>query len=74
VAWVGLDAFRPLHIPLAAWLREMVDAQSLMHEAHPMALRFHSAVGGVWADEDLLEVARLRPGTMIPSTSREQMQ
>ncbi len=55
----AMDAFRPQHIPLAAWLRELVDAQSLMHEAHPMKLRLDSAVGDVWADEGLLEVALL---------------
>lgn len=55
----AMDAFRPQHIPLAAWLRELVDAQSLMHEAHPMVLRLDSAVGDVWADEGLLEVALL---------------
>jgi two-component system, sensor histidine kinase LadS len=55
----AMDAFGPQHIPLAAWLRELVDAQSLMHETHPIELRLISPVGDVWADEALLEAALL---------------
>ncbi len=49
----------PQHIPLAAWLRELIDAQAIYHSSHPLNLRIEQAVGDVWVDESLLEVAVL---------------
>lgn len=51
--------FSPQHLPLAAWLRELVDAQSIYHDKNPLALNMHTPVGDVWVDENLLEVAML---------------
>ena len=49
----------PQHIPLAAWLRELIDAQAVYHSSHPLSLQIRQAVGDVWADESLLEVVVL---------------
>ncbi|MEY3653570.1 MAG: hypothetical protein RL739_1740 [Pseudomonadota bacterium] len=54
-----LKEFSPKHIPLSAWLRELVDAQSIYHEKTPLSLQLNASVGDVWADENLLEVAIL---------------
>jgi signal transduction histidine kinase len=51
--------FSPQHLPLAAWLREMVDAQSIYHDKNPLTLNIQAPVGDVWVDENLLEVAML---------------
>ena len=51
--------FSPQHIPLAAWLRELVDAQSIYHDKNPLSLELLAPVGDVWVDENLLEVAML---------------
>jgi signal transduction histidine kinase len=51
--------FSPQHIPLAAWLRELVDAQSSYHDKNPISLNLQVPIGDVWADEKLLEVAML---------------
>jgi signal transduction histidine kinase len=51
--------FSPQHLPLAAWLRELVDAQSIYHDKNPLTLNMHTPVGDVWVDENLLEVAML---------------
>jgi len=51
--------FSPQHLPLAAWLREMVDAQSIYHDKNPLTLNMQAPVGDVWVDENLLEVAML---------------
>jgi signal transduction histidine kinase len=54
-----MKSFFPQHIPLAAWLRELVDAQSVYHEKNPLSLQLLAPVGDVWVDENLLEVAML---------------
>jgi signal transduction histidine kinase len=53
----AMQDFEPQHIPLAAWLRGLVDAQTAYHDSHPLELRITRAVSDVWADEGLLEVA-----------------
>ena len=55
----AMQEIRPQAIPLAAWLRELIDSQALLHDRHPMALRLSEEVGDIWADENLLEVAML---------------
>lgn len=55
----AMQAFNPLHIPLSAWLRELIDAQASYHATHPLELKINPTIGDVWADEDLLEVAVL---------------
>lgn len=55
----AMQEMKPEHIPLAAWLRELIDSQISYHDNHPLTLNISRAVGDVWADEDLLEVAML---------------
>jgi signal transduction histidine kinase len=55
----AMQEMKPQHIPLAAWLRELIDSQSSYHDSHPLTLTISRAVGDVWADEDLLEVVML---------------
>jgi signal transduction histidine kinase len=55
----AMQEMKPQHIPLAAWLRELIDSQISYHDTHPLTLTISRAVGDVWADDDLLEVAML---------------
>jgi signal transduction histidine kinase len=55
----AMQELRPQAIPLAAWLRELIDSQTLMHDKHPIELLLDHPVGDIWADENLLEVAML---------------
>jgi two-component system, sensor histidine kinase LadS len=55
----AMQEIKPQHIPLAAWLRELVDAQTSYHDEHPLTLKIHQPVSDIWADENLLEVAVL---------------
>jgi signal transduction histidine kinase len=55
----AMQEMNPQHIPLAAWLRELLDAQAIYHSNHPLELHIPQPVGDVWADESLLEVALL---------------
>jgi two-component system, sensor histidine kinase LadS len=55
----AMQELRPQAIPLAAWLRELIDSQTLMHDKHPIDLLLDHPVGEIWADENLLEVALL---------------
>ena len=74
--------FSPQHIPLAAWLRELVDAQSIYHDKNPLSLELLAPVGDVWVDENLLEVAMLnlidnackysRPGQSVVIETRKK--
>jgi signal transduction histidine kinase len=55
----AMQELKPQHIPLTAWLRELVDAQASYHDNHPLELKIHHPVSDIWADENLLEVAVL---------------
>lgn len=55
----AMQEMNPQHIPLAAWLRELIDEQLIYHSSHPLKLNIPQPVGDVWADESLLEVALL---------------
>jgi two-component system, sensor histidine kinase LadS len=55
----AMQAMTPQHLPLAAWLRELVDEQMGYHPNHIFELRIHQPIGDIWADENLLEVALL---------------
>lgn len=55
----AMQDMKPQHIPLAAWLRELIDAQTMYHESHPLELKISHLIGDIWADENLLEVAML---------------
>lgn len=55
----AMQAMTPQHLPLAAWLRELVDEQMAYHPNHHFELHIHQPVGDVWADENLLEAAVL---------------
>lgn len=55
----AMQAMTPQHLPLAAWLRELVDEQMGYHPNHIFELRINQPIGDVWADENLLEVAVL---------------
>lgn len=55
----AMQDMKPQAIALAAWLRELIDAQAPMHEGHRLELRVEQPVRDVWADESLLEVALL---------------
>jgi signal transduction histidine kinase len=55
----AMQEMQPQYLPLTAWLRELVDAQTAYHSGHRLELRIAQPVGDVWADESLLEVALL---------------
>jgi signal transduction histidine kinase len=55
----AMQEIRPQAIPLAAWLRELIDSQTLIHDKHTIELLLGQPVGEIWADENLLEVAML---------------
>jgi signal transduction histidine kinase len=55
----AMQELRPQPIALEAWLRELIDSQTLMHDKHPMELQLGHPAGEIWADENLLEVAML---------------
>ena len=55
----AMQDMKPQFLPLTAWLRELVDAQTAYHAGHRLELRIAQPVGDVWADESLLEVALL---------------
>ncbi len=54
-----MQDMKPQHLPLAAWLRELIDDQTNYHANHRLALKINRVVGDLWADENLLEVAVL---------------
>lgn len=54
-----MQELSPQHIPLAAWLHELIDAQAIYHGNHSLELRVSQPVADIWADESLLEVALL---------------
>jgi signal transduction histidine kinase len=55
----AMQEMEPQFLPLTAWLRELVDAQTAYHSGHRLELRIAQPVGDIWADESLLEVALL---------------
>jgi signal transduction histidine kinase len=55
----AMQEMEPQYLPLTAWLRELVDAQTAYHSGHRLELRIAQPVGDIWADESLLEVALL---------------
>jgi signal transduction histidine kinase len=55
----AMQDMKPQHLPLAAWLRELIDDQTSYHANHRLELKINRVVGDLWADENLLEVAVL---------------
>lgn len=55
----AMQNMKPQHLPLAAWLRELIDEQANYHANHRLELKINRNVGDLWADENLLEVAVL---------------
>jgi len=55
----AMQDIKPQHLPLAAWLRELIDEQASYHANHRLELKINRTVGDLWADENLLEVAVL---------------
>jgi signal transduction histidine kinase len=55
----AMQDIKPQHLPLAAWLRELIDEQASYHANHRLELKINRVVGDLWADENLLEVAVL---------------
>ena len=55
----AMQDMKPQHLPLAAWLRELIDEQASYHANHRLELKINRVVGDLWADENLLEVAVL---------------
>lgn len=78
----AMETMKPQHIPLSAWLRELVDEQMDYHPNHALELRISHPVGDIWADENLLEVALLNlidnackfsePGTSVVIETRKK--
>jgi len=54
-----MQDIQPQHIPISAWLRELIDAQNHYSENHTLELKINHILSDVWADENLLEVAVL---------------
>lgn len=53
----SLQDFRMQPIPLAAWLRELIDSQMSYHANHQLTLHMATDPGEICGDDNLLEIA-----------------